>query len=66
MRTDYLSRRVGPVFAAEAARAMAQEAAQNARSEAFAARGYQPLGKAVEAPAKAYKPAHGGYPGEVL
>lgn len=50
---DSLSRRLGPVFAELAQAANAQQGPKSENQ------------KPMPAPSKAYKPAHGGYPGVV-
>ena len=61
--TSYLSRRVGPAFADLAARASIEDALDNPTPAPLPAGwGTSPR----RAPTAAtYKPAHGGYPGEV-
>ena len=60
--TSYLSRHVGPAFADLAARADIEAALDHLQAELPAGWGTSPR----RAPTAAtYKPAHGGYPGEV-
>ena len=56
---DSLSRRLGPVFAEMAAQAQAANAQQGPKSGQQGVENPNPM----PAPSKAYKPAHGGYPG---
>lgn len=64
-KQDSLSRRLGPVFAEKAAQQVAQMVARAANAQ----QGPKSCQQGVEnpnpmpAPSKAYKPAHGGYPG---
>ena len=58
---DSLSRRLGPVFAEVAALAARGDKPGLARATEMAAA--NPQIAAIKVPAKAYKPAHGGYPG---
>lgn len=58
---DSLSRRLGPVFAEVAALASRGGKPGLARAREMAAA--NPQMAAIKVPAKAYKPAHGGYPG---
>ena len=61
--TRYLSRRVGPAFAAEASAASLADALDNPTPAPLPA-GWGPSPRRAPT-AATYKPAHGGYPGEV-
>lgn len=58
---DSLSRRLGPVFA-EMAEQMATQAANAHQGHKTGQQGVENPNP-MPAPSKAYKPAHGGYPG---
>ena len=58
---DYLSRRLGPVFAEMAARAANAQAANAQQGPKSGQQGVENPNP-MPAPSKAYKPAHGGYP----
>ena len=60
-KQDSLSRRLGPVFA-ELAEQMATQAANAQQGPKSGQQGVENPNP-MPAPSKAYKPAHGGYPG---
>ena len=59
---DSLSRRLGPVFAEVAAQAAAAQAANAQQGPKSGQEGVENH-NSMPTPSKAYKPAHGGYPG---
>lgn len=64
-KQDSLSHRLGPVFAemaAQMAEQMAEQAANAQQGPKSGQQGVENLDP-LRAPSKAYKPAHGGYPG---